>query len=165
MCHIERALGFFEGLLRNTQPNRPRMLQLAREGFAATPDLAVKLIRDKGYGGRCAHRICATFVRLARERDLKACDTTGELLDDAARLTRDLAPGLATADVRDALDPVAFLARHTNIGDPAPAESQRLIAARRAALATRVGRQADRQAKLTTADTRLRTEIDAILGG
>jgi argininosuccinate lyase len=39
MCHIEKALGFFTGLLGATTPDKERMLDYAREGFSATPDL------------------------------------------------------------------------------------------------------------------------------
>ena len=94
LCHAERALGNYSSMLPAIEPDKERMLRLAREGFSATPDLAVKLIRDKGYGGRRAHRICATFVRIARERGIKPYETTGELLDEAARIADEEPPRL-----------------------------------------------------------------------
>jgi len=163
MCHAEKAIGFFNGLAPETKPDRQRMLQYAREGYSATPDLAVKLIRDKGVGGRRAHRICATFVRIARERGVQACDATGELLDEAARFVQEEPPGLSTEKVRDALDPVKFLERHTNVGDPAPLESLRLIARRRKALADAAQRHTARLDRIRQAEQRLDAEVAAVL--
>ena len=165
MCRTEYALGFFNGLLLNTRPDKARMLEYAREGYSATPDLAVKLIRDKGYGGRRAHRICATMVRTARERGIKAYETTGELLDEAARITGETPPELATAEVRDALDPVKFIARHNNLGDPNPDESRRMIGVRRDALASARQRHTDRVARIENAEKKLESEVNAVVTG
>ena len=163
MCHIEKALGFFNGLLPNTRVDKERMLEYAREGFAAAPDLAVKLIRDKGYGGRRAHRICATMVRIARERGIKAYETAGELLDEAARITGETPPELATEEVRDALDPAKFIARHSNLGDPNLAESLRMIASRREALSEARRRHAERVKLIDEAQKMLDSEVAAIM--
>ena len=131
LCHAEKALGFFRGLMAALETDKERMLGFARAGFSAAPDLAVKLIRDKQYAGRRAHRICATFVRVARERGIVAFQTTGELLDEAARIAGESPPGLTTDEVRELLDPVKSVDRHDNFGDPAPRESRRMIAERR----------------------------------
>ena len=163
LCHAEKALGFFSSLLPVVQPDKERMLQLAREGYSATPDLAVKLIRDKQYGGRRAHRICATFVRIARERGIKPYETTGELLDEAARIVDEDPPGLSTEEVRRLLDPVEFIKRHDNLGDPAPEETRRMIGVRRATLAKAKSRHAERVARLEEASEKLAAEIAAIL--
>jgi argininosuccinate lyase len=163
LCHAEKALGFFVGLLPNVQPDRERMLALAREGFAAAADLAILLIRDHGYGSRPAHRICATFVRLARERGLRAFETTGELLDEAARAVSEREPGLSTEQVRDALDPEAFIRRHDNTGDPAPRESLRMIGERRTALTDSRARHEARKQQVAKARERLAAAVSEIL--
>lgn len=102
LCHIEKALSSYACLSRRVEPQKDRLLKYAREGFAATPDLAIKLIRDKNYGSRRAHRICATFVRVARERGIAPTETTGELLDEAAEIAGEKPPGLSTAEIREA---------------------------------------------------------------
>lgn len=163
LCHIEKALGYLEGLMPHTAPDRARMLDYAREGFSATPDLAVKLIRDQGYGGRRAHRICATMVRIARERGIRAYQTTGELLDEAAHVADETPPGLPTDDVREMLDPVKFIERHDGLGDPHPDESRRLIARRRETLAKARRRHADRVSRVEQAARVLDDEIRSIL--
>jgi argininosuccinate lyase len=162
MCNAERAFGFFSGLLRTVEPDRERMLRFAREGYSATPDLVVKLIRERGLGGRRAHRICATFVRIAREQGIKACDATGDLLDEAARVADEEPPSLSTEEVREMLDPVRFVERHSSVGGPAPEESRRLIASRRQALAEARERHAERLARIERAAARLAAEADAI---
>ena len=164
LCHAEKALGFYSALLPAIKPDKERMLQLTREGFSATPDLAVMLIRDKGYGGRRAHRICATFVRLARERGIMPFETTGALLDEAARMVEEDPPGLSTEQVREQLDPVAFIKRHNNLGDPAPQESRRMIRLRRTALAEAKTRHDQRLTRLEKAAKRLDDQVAAILG-
>ncbi len=164
MCHAEKALGNYASILPAMEPDKKRMLHLAREGFSATPDLAVKLIRDKGYGGRRAHRICATFVRIARQRGIKPYETTGELLDEAARLADEDPPGLSTEEVRRQLDPVEFIKRHDNLGDPAPRESLRMIEIRRKTLAEAAKRHAERLARIDKAAKKLEAEVAAILG-
>jgi len=164
MCHIEKALGFFNGLLSNTKPDEERMLEYAREGFSATPDLSIKLIRDEGYGARRAHRICATMVRIARERGIKPQEVTGELLDEAARIADETPPGLSTEEIRDALDPVKFIERHNNLGDPHPSETLRMAGLRRQALADAEARQSFRKDRIETARTKLAAEVRAIVG-
>ena len=165
MCHLQKAMGFFEGLMRNTNPNKEVMLKFAREGFSATPDLAIKLIRDRGCAGRQAHRICATMVRIARERGIKACEVTGELLDEAARIVNEEPPHLTTEEVREALDPVKFIYRHNNVGDPHPDESRRMIAKRRKWLEEAKARHAERVRRIEEADKKLNAEVEAILAG
>ncbi|MBT3380705.1 MAG: hypothetical protein HN742_15215 [Lentisphaerae bacterium] len=162
LCHLEMGLGFFTGLVRELELDAPKLLKLTREGFGAAPDLAIRLIRDHGYGARRAHRTCATFVRYARERGTPANQTTGALLDEAATFLDYPAPHLSTDDVRDALDPVAFLERHNNLGDPAPAETQRLADIRRKRLEQAAARHDLRAQNVQNVSCVLSEAIEAI---
>lgn len=98
----EYFLNLFAAMLPGIHPNKERMLQLARDGYSAAwrikDDLA--LAQDKDYGLRRAHRVVATFVRMARERDLKAHETTSELLDEAAKYAKQPPPGRASQTYR-----------------------------------------------------------------
>jgi len=163
LCYAERSLGFFTCLLPSIILQKERMLQYARDGFSATPDLAIKLIRDKGLGPRRAHRICATFVRIARERGIKPYETTSELLDEAAKIAGDVPTGLSTEEVREMLDPVKFIERHNNVGDPHPDESRRMIAIRRESLEEAQKRHKERAARIEEAAKKLDEEVKAIL--
>jgi|GEM_PF-721072 len=159
----EGTLNGFSDILRNVIPNKEKMLQHTRDGFSGAPDLAIKLIREKGYGGRRAHRICAVFVYLARKKGLKPYETTGALLDEAAKIANEKPPGLSTEEIREMFDPVKFLERHNNVGDPNPKETRRLINVRRAELAALTERQSQRRAKLEQANQRLSAETAAII--
>jgi argininosuccinate lyase len=120
------------------------------------------LIRDHGYGGRRAHRICATMVRIARERGIRPQEVTGELLDEAARIADETPPGLTSEVIREALDPVKFIERHDNVGDPHPRETLRMAGSRRQALAAVTGRQSLRKQRIEEAAVKLSAEVVAI---
>jgi argininosuccinate lyase len=160
----EGTLYGFSDILRSVQPDKEKMLQHTRDGFSGAPDLAIKLIREKGYGGRRAHRICAVFVYLARKQGLKPYQTTGKLLDEAAKVANETPPGLTTEEIREMLDPVKFIERHNNVGDPNPKETRRLVDLRRADLAEAGKRHAERRGRLDAAQKSLRAEVQAISG-
>jgi len=160
----EEALNRWPDIITSVQLNKEKMLQNTRDGFSGAPDLAIKLIREKGYGGRRAHRICGVFVYLARKQGLKPYETTGELLDEAAKVANEKAPGLTTAEIREMFDPVKFLERHNNVGDPHPAETRRMVTERRKQLAELTERQTQRREKLRRANERLAEKIASIIG-
>jgi len=163
LAETEASLDRWADIIASVQPQKDKMFQHTRDGFSCVPDLAIKLIRDKGYGGRRAHRICAVFVYLARKQGLKPYETTGALLDEAAKVANETPPGLSTEEVREMLDPVKFLQRHNNTGDPHPDETRRLIGLRRKALAQTARRQAERRGRLQEARRKLDAQIAAIV--
>jgi argininosuccinate lyase len=164
-CQAEKALGLWLDVLPNVIVNRERMWEIVRNGYSGAPDLAIKLIRDLDYAGRQAHRVCCNFVRLARERGIKPWDMTGELLDEAARISDDPEPHLTTAQVQDAMGLETFFEKHCNIGDPCESETRRMIGLRRATLEQTRERQAERKSRIEKANARLAAEIAAIING
>ncbi|NQT11987.1 MAG: hypothetical protein HQ582_04530, partial [Planctomycetes bacterium] len=62
------------------------------------------------------------------------------------------------------LDPVEFIKRHNNLGDPAPEESRRMIGLRRKMLAEAAERHAQRRARIDQAAEKLAAEVAAVLG-
>jgi len=163
-CHAIKMLGMWANILKNTVVNRERMLEIARQGYSGAPDLAIKMIRGQDYAGRQAHRICCNFVRLARERGIKPYETTGELLDEAARITGDPEPHLSTEDVQDAMNLETFFEKHNNLGDPCPSETLRMLKLRSADLEAARQRQAERRRRIEDARAKLQAEMDAIVG-
>jgi len=162
-CNARKMLGLWSNILKNTIVRRERMLEIVKEGYSGAPDLAIKLIRGQDYAGRQAHRICATCVRLARERGIKPYDMTGELLDEAARVTGDPEPHLTTEEVQDAMSLDTFFEKHCNLGDPCPSETLRMIGLRRNDLNKAQERQKARRDKLVKAEQLLAEEIDKII--
>jgi argininosuccinate lyase len=162
--YARQGLGFLRCLLATQEVDRDRMLEIVRNGYSGAPDLAITMIRAKGYGGRRAHRICCNFVRLARERGIKPYEMTGALLDEAARVTAEPEPHLTDAEVQESMGLEGFFQKHDGLGDPHPDETRRLIAKRRAELEDLRSSQAERRRRLADADARLHAEIDAICG-
>jgi len=67
--------------------------------------------------------------------------------------------------VREHLDPVKFIERHNNVGDPNPAERKGLIDSRRARLAKAKTRQERRVSRICKAEMMLARQAHAILNG
>lgn len=158
-----KALGLWAELMPAVIVNRDRMWEIVRNGYSGAPDLAVKMIRDQDYGARQAHRICCNFVRLARERRIKPWDMTGELLDEAARVTDEPEPRLSTEEVQAAMGLESFFEMHCNLGDPCPSETLRMVSLRRHDLEDARARQAERKAGIEQANRKLAGEIRAIV--
>src|SRR5690606_5882931 len=149
-------------MLRNLHAQPDNMLRLVRNGYSCMTEALVHLVRELGYGGRRVHRICATLTRLARQRGIIAPDLTGALLDEAARECGEQPPGLSTEVLQRCLDPREFIDSHRHIGGPAPAETERMVAKRRATLAEARARQQARRQRIAAGGELLRREIAAI---
>ena len=156
------CMGYFRGILTHMEPQREAMLGYVRAGFSCASEVAAHLVKEGGYGTRRAHRIVATMVRLARERRLKAFETTGELLDEAAEFAGERKPGLDTQTLRRLLDPEHFVRTHINTGGVAPAEAKRMLEARSARLEQARAGQAQRHQKIHDADAYLDAAIERI---
>jgi len=151
-----------EVMLRNVHTHPDTMLRLVRDGYSCMTEVVVHLVGEKGYGGRRAHRICATLSRIARERKIKAPDLTGEMLDEAARACEEEPPKLSTEVLQKCLDPREFINSHNNIGGPAPSETERMVRNRRTALAEARKRQEARVQRIEEGRKVLESEISAI---
>lgn len=116
-----------------------RMRELAGAHGATSSALAGALVRERGLAWRTAHEIVGTAVRLAGERGVAPSALSPALLDEAAELYRGEPVGLSAESVASALDAREAVRRHSMLGGPAPAESERLLPLRRDAL------QADRE--------------------
>ncbi len=164
-AHARNLLQLWTRLLENVQVDRERMCAIVRDGYSGAPDLAIVLIRQHGLAGRQAHRVCATCVRLARERGIKPWKIDGVLLDEAARLTGDPEPHLPDEQIHEIMGLERFLDLHDNLGDPNPRETQRLVALRREALQADREAQAGRRARIAAAYRLLEDEEAEIMGG
>jgi argininosuccinate lyase len=165
MAHSLVCMGYFDGMLKNVYPQKDKMLEYVSEGYSCTSEVVTHMVKEQGYGPRRAHRIVATFVRMARERGLKAYESTGELLDEAARFADERAPEIDTQTLRRLLDPEEFIGSHNNTGGTAPEEAQRMLSERRQELEKVKERQQQRRIKLEQGDELLHTQIQAIVGG
>jgi argininosuccinate lyase len=163
MAHAVSAIGYMRGLLKNIVPQKAKMLAYVREGFSCSSEVAAYMVKELDYGPRRAHRIVATMVRFARERNLKAFECTSELLDEAAVFAEEEKPAIDTPTLRRLLDPEHFIQTHCHRGGTAPREALRLLADRRAEAQGMRQRQEQRKAGLQQGRERLKTAIDAVV--
>ena len=152
----------FGVLLKSLHIQKEKMLEHVRQGYSCMTEVVVHMVRELGYGGRRAHRICAHLVRMARDRKTAAPDLTGDMLDEAARLCEEEPPGLDTATLQRCLDPVAFIENHNNTGGPAPSETARMVKRRREMIAEAEGRQKGRRQRIRQGAELLEKEMAAI---
>ncbi|MGI6280026.1 MAG: lyase family protein [Acutalibacteraceae bacterium] len=158
------TLLLFVGYLPHMHFNKERMLENVRSGYSCMPDLAIYLIKEKGIGGRRAHRMCATTTFLARRRGIKGYEITAELFNEALELNKEeVRDILTTKEIQEYLDPVKFIERHNNIGDPNPNEVARQITQRREVLNGLKNRHNERLEKLKQAQDTLNSESKAII--
>ena len=140
------------------------MLKHVRQGYSCMTEVVVHLVREYGYGGRRAHRMCAHLTRIARDRSIPAPGLTGEMLDEAAVICGEEPPGMTTTELQKCLDPVAFITNHNNIGGPAPSETERMVKRRRQEMLENRQRQTERRKRVKQGESLLDKEIQAICG-
>ena len=151
-------------LLRNLHVRKEVMLKHVKDGYSCMTEVVVYMVRELGYGGRRAHRICATLVRIARDRGIKAPELTGQMLDEAAKLCEEQPPNLSTSVLQKCLDPVEFIRTHKNTGGPAPSETERMVRIRQKVIADARARQEGRLNRITQGEQLLKDEIATIQG-
>ncbi len=165
LCETEMTLIAFGDMLETMKVDKEKLLELTRNGWSCTPDLQEMLIQKKDYGRRQAWRICAIMVRIARDhRKITPPQLTGAMLDEAAVVAGEPQPGLSTEELQEIYDPIKFLERHNNVGDPNPKETLRLVEIRCKQLAESRTRQQERRGRVDAGFARLREEIKAIIG-
>ena len=103
------------------------------------------------------------MVRIARERGIKPRECTGDLLDEAARITGAPEPNLSDEAVQHDMSLEHFHETPCNLGDPKPEETRRLVEKRRNALQEARDRQQGRRDQIEAAYERLQAAIDAIM--
>ncbi len=130
----EQSASLLVEVLAGARFDRDRLAAAARRGYCAGNDLAERIMFLRGLPFGDAHRIVGAAVRRALEvgRDQDGIDAAS--LDAAAVEVIGTPVGLTDAEVRDALDPEAAVARRTGTGGAAPAAVRRLLAERRRAL-------------------------------
>jgi argininosuccinate lyase len=164
LAYARSSVGFLNGHLKNIYPQKEKMLRYVREGFSCATEIVVHMVKNLNFGGRRAHRIVATFVRMAREKGLNAQETTGQLLDEAARYLEEREPKIKTETLHKLLDPEEFIQSHNNVGGTAPAEVKRLIDERKKTVADMRNRQEQRKKRIEDSMNLLKKETDNIIG-
>lgn len=165
LCDMEMLANIFAVDIEALKTDKEKLLQLARDGWGCTPDLVVKLVLEKGLDVRQAHRMSAVMVRIARihRNNMKPYELTGAMLDEAARLSNDPEPHLTTKELREIMDPVKFIERHNQVGEPNPKETIRMVNERLKQLNVSKQQQVLRRGRVDAGYKKLRAEIDKVL--
>jgi len=130
----EQSAALLVEVLAGVRFDRDRLAAAARRGYLAGNDLAERIMYRSGLPFGEAHRIVGAAVRRALEAGRDADGIDAASLDAAALEVHGAVLGLSDADVRDALDPEAAVARRTGTGGAAPGSVRGLLAERRRAL-------------------------------
>ena len=143
------------GVVRTLQPNKAQMLKYATENFATMTDLADMLVRETGIDFRESHEIVAHVVNAALEAGKKANDIDVEMVRSAAAAQLGRPVDIPAGAVRDALDPVANVARRTLIGGPASSSVQSMLDTARNEIENEEGNLESRLKRLDEAKAQL----------
>ncbi|MCG8544907.1 MAG: argininosuccinate lyase [Alphaproteobacteria bacterium] len=147
------------GVVRTLQPNKAQMLKYATENFATMTDLTDMLVRETGVDYREAHEVIAQVVNTALEARKKANEIDVEMVRSAAEAQLGCPVDIPESAVRDALDPVANVARRKLIGGPAPSSVQSMIGTAREEIEREEGAVELRRKRLDGATA----QLDAIV--
>jgi argininosuccinate lyase len=151
------------GVVRTLQPNKAQMLKYAAENFSTMTDLADMLVRETGVDFREAHEIVAHVVNAALEAGKKANEIDVEMVRSAAEAQLGRAVDIPEGAVRDALDPVANIARRKLIGGPAPSSVQSMIETARHEIEKEEGDLESRLKRLDDATAQLEGIVSKII--
>lgn len=144
-------LDLMAGVFATITVKKETMLARARDSWARASNLAAVIARRADLSYRSAHAIVARLVRIAAERGDRPTEATGELLDVAG-----LALGLAQSEVREALDPEAFVATRVAEGRVNPREVEAMLALSRAGIRRDQNWLTERRRRLSSARSMLR---------
>jgi argininosuccinate lyase len=126
-------------------------------------DLADMLVRETGIDFRAAHEIVAHVVNAALEAGKKANDIDVGMVRSAAAAQLGRPVDIPEGAVRDALDPVANVARRTVIGGPAASTVQSMIDTARQEIDNEAGNLESRRKRLDDAKAQLAGIIAKII--
>jgi argininosuccinate lyase len=147
------------------EPNRERMLDLARKNYSTATDLADALVRDAGLSFRDAHHVVGRVVRLAMEEGRSADLIDSALIAQAGKDVLGRPVEIDAALVRDAVDPSRAVESRRNTGGPSRHDIAQMLARTEARLAADREEIAARRERIAMATRRLNAEVAACMGG
>jgi len=116
------------GVLETLKVNKALMLERARANWTTASNLADAIVRIGGFSFRSAHGIVGRTVRAAGEAGIGPHQVDAIFLDGVAMQVAGRAAGLSDAQIREALDPVGFVATRVTAGGVQPDEVRAMLA-------------------------------------
>jgi argininosuccinate lyase len=120
---LELCLAAAEGMVRDMQPDRARLREVAARGYSTATDLADWLVRTLGMPFRQAHHVTGTIVKRA--------ETLGRALNEMPLAEMQAIEPSITEAVYDVLDVDRSVASRNSYGGTAPERVRAAIAAAR----------------------------------
>ena len=120
---LQLCLAAATGMVRDMQPNRDRMREVAARGFSTATDLADWLVRELNVPFRRAHHITGEIVRRA--------ETKGCMLADLPLADLQAVEPAITEGIFAVLDADSSAASRTSFGGTAPSRVREAVAAAR----------------------------------
>ncbi|WP_243014026.1 argininosuccinate lyase [Brevibacillus borstelensis] len=111
--------------------NKQGLLERAKGSFATVTELADTLVRTDRLSFRTSHHIVSRVVKEAMARGLRADEIGLDLVQEAAQAVIGRNMSLTEQELRQALDPVHFVAIRKLPGGPSPDEMRRMITHRK----------------------------------
>ena len=141
----ETTLDYMAGVLDTLIVHKDRMREMAAGNWSTASNLADDIVRKRGLSYRQTHHVVARLVRIAIEENISPSLATTDIVDRAAMETIGKPLRLNTQEVRDALDPEAFVETRVTTGSPNAGEVKRMIRESRARLGAEkeVGRSSE----------------------
>ncbi|MCD6361384.1 MAG: hypothetical protein J7M38_11060 [Armatimonadetes bacterium] len=148
--------------MQQIKVDEERMLEVIRESYIASTELANQLVREYGIDYRTGHEMIKRFVAASREAKIPASQASAAMLDDAAEELIGRKLGMTDERLRELLDPAHFIEVTDSKGGVAPAEMARMIADREDRLQAARDRHLARIEKLEQAQARMIGELEAL---
>lgn len=139
-----------------------RMLQMARQGFACSAELANQIVRDYELDHRTAHEIVCELVHACEDKGIPASEAHIEDLEAEAERVLGRRMGMSQSTLRQALDPVHFVHVTNSQGGVAPGEGRRMIAERRESMTAARARHVTRVERPEQAKARLEADLKQV---
>ena len=145
--------------IRNMKVHEERMLELIRESYLSSTELANQMVRDYKMGYRTAHNIVHEFVLESQSLKIPATKAQAKLLDEVAQKKLGRKLGMKDSRLRELLDPVYFVKATNSRGGVAPEEIGRMIIDRRQKLADARNRYLKRIEALENGQEKMMSEL------
>jgi argininosuccinate lyase len=123
----ENMLELMTGVLDTLIAHADRMKEIVAKNWSTASNLADFIVKETGLSYRQAHHVVGRVVRTGIGQRTAPAETTGEMVDNAAKETIGSAVGLSTGAVRDALNPEIFVKTRVTRGSVNPDEVNRMI--------------------------------------
>ncbi|WP_374713047.1 argininosuccinate lyase [Symbiobacterium terraclitae] len=165
LATLRTVFRLLANVLGTAEVNRELLLERARASFANITELADLLVREAGLPFRTAHSVAAALVKLAEAKGIRDVrQVEPGLVEEAALQVLGRPLGVPAEKLRQALDPVHFVAVRTVRGGVAPAEVRRMIGVREAHQAELTAWLAGARSRLEAAAGRLAEACRSLAG-